>query len=50
MFVEVFPLDVARIVEPGKMIEPKPQDYEVRVILWETFGIPKVGEKVNFFN
>lgn len=46
MFMEVLPLDVARVVPPSKLVERQPQEYEVRLIIWETFNIPKTTKKV----
>ncbi|CAD8189110.1 unnamed protein product [Paramecium pentaurelia] len=45
MFLEVLPIDIARDIEPAPLQAPLPQEYEVRLIIWETFEIPKVATK-----
>ena len=45
MFLEVLPTDLAREIEPAPLNPPVPQEYEVRLIIWETFEIPKVATK-----
>lgn len=47
MFVEVFPIEVARAIQPSKLEAPRPQMYEVRFIILETFNIPKIPPKVD---
>lgn len=41
MFVEVLPLDIARDIPPSNLNPPAPMEYEVRLIVLETFEIPK---------
>lgn len=40
MFVEVLPLEVSRLIPPALLVEKLPSEYEVRLIVWETFNIP----------
>jgi hypothetical protein len=44
MFVEVFPPSIAKIIKPSKIEPPPPQEYELRLIIWETRNIP-LGRK-----
>jgi hypothetical protein len=40
MFVEVLPLDIAKKTKPAKIEPPPPQEYELRLVIWETRNIP----------
>ncbi|EAR93381.2 C2 domain protein (macronuclear) [Tetrahymena thermophila SB210] len=39
-FLEPFPFDVARIIPPSTIEKPQPMEFEIRLIIWETFDIP----------
>lgn len=45
MFVEVFPQNIAKIIKPAKIEQPPPEEYELRLVIWETRDIP-LGKKV----
>ena len=44
MFVEVFDNETAKLVPASKISQPAPEDYELRLIIWNCEGIPK-GER-----
>lgn len=46
MWIEVLPLDISREIPPAPIQRPAPQEYEVRVIILETFNIPRNEKKV----
>jgi hypothetical protein len=46
MFVEVYPINIAKTIKPAKIEQPPPQDYELRLIIWQTRNIPLPGRKV----
>lgn len=43
--MEVLPLDIARDIPPSNLNPPAPMEYEVRLIILETFEIPKTAPK-----
>ena len=40
MFVEILPQFRAKITPPAKIERPPPQEYEMRLIIWETRNLP----------
>lgn len=46
MFLEVLTTDVARTQPIAKIEPPKPTQYEIRVIIFETFDIPRTGVSI----
>ena len=47
MFVEVFPQNIAKMIKPAKIEPPPPEEYELRLIIWETRGVP-IGNNVTY--
>ena len=45
MFVEVLPQDRAKKVKPAKIERPPPEEYEIRLVIWETRNIVYEGRK-----
>jgi hypothetical protein len=47
MFLEPFPIDIARNIPPANIQKPQPMEFEIRLIVWEVFNvvIPE-GKKV----
>ena len=48
MFLEVLTPEVARTQPVAKIEPPKPAEYEIRLIIYETFDIPRINQ-VNIF-
>ena len=40
MFVEILPQARAKIVRPAKIERPPPEEYEMRLVIWETRNLP----------
>ena len=40
MFVEVLPASRAKLCPPAKIERPPPEEYELRLVIWETRGLP----------
>jgi len=40
MFIEVLPIDIAREIAPSPLSKPTPQEYEIRLVILETFHLP----------
>ena len=40
MFVEVLPANRAKLCPPAKIERPPPEEYELRLVIWETRGLP----------
>ena len=45
MFVEILPLSRAKMIKPAKIERPPPEEYEMRLVIWETRGLPYEGGK-----
>lgn len=45
MFVEVLPQSRAKMIKPAKIERPPPEEYEMRLVIWETRGLPYEGRK-----
>jgi len=45
MIVEIFPNSIAKMMKPLKIEPPPPEEYELRIVIWETLNIT-VGNKV----
>lgn len=45
MLVEIFPITIAKIMKPLKIEPPPPEEYELRLVIWETFNLA-YGKKV----
>jgi len=41
LFIEVLPAEIARSLPFAKIEPPKPQEFEMRVIIYETFDVPR---------
>ena len=47
MFVEIFPQKMAKYMKAAKIERPPPQEYELRLVIWETRNVP-LGKKVKY--
>ena len=46
--LEPFPLDLNKLIKISKIEKPKPQEFEIRIVIWETYNIPlSKGKKKN---
>ena len=45
MFVEILPQSRAKMIKPAKIERPPPEEYEMRLVIWETRGLPYEGGK-----
>lgn len=45
ILLEPFPLDLNKLVKTLKIEQPKPQEFEIRVVIWETHDIPMAKGK-----
>ncbi|EGR34566.1 hypothetical protein IMG5_007260 [Ichthyophthirius multifiliis] len=45
MFIEPFPVDIARIIDPSNIQKPSPLEFEIRLIVWEVFNVPLNQDK-----
>jgi hypothetical protein len=46
MFVEVLHSDLAKKIKPTPIVPPQPEEYELRLVIWETRNLPLLGTKV----
>ena len=44
MCIEPFPSKIAKLIPPSAIEPPQPQEFEIRLIIWETFNIPRLGK------
>jgi len=49
MFLEILPNELARSYPVAKIEPPKPTEYEIRLVIYETFDIPKSGDVIDLF-
>ncbi|EGR29195.1 hypothetical protein IMG5_161110 [Ichthyophthirius multifiliis] len=51
LFIEPFPTDIARIIPQSNIQKPSPQEFEIRLIVWEVFNIvlPEGKKSINMY-
>ena len=45
MFVEILPMSRAKYIKPAKIEPPPPENYELRLVIWETKNVFLEGHK-----
>lgn len=49
MMVEVLPMKIAKLRKPLKIEPPPAQEYELRLVIWETRNVYMIGKVTNFY-